>query len=62
MRELKESLVEMERGAGTQFDPNILRTFIETVGKESFNGLGSPEEPTSYKNGNGTIGVGGFSL
>jgi excisionase family DNA binding protein/putative nucleotidyltransferase with HDIG domain len=61
-RELKESLVEMERGSGTQFDPNFLRTFIVNVGKESSNGLGSPEEPISYKNANGTLGVGGFSL
>ena len=62
MRELKESLVEMERGAGTQFDPNILRTFIENVGKESFNGLGSPEELVPSENAHGILGVGGFSL
>jgi HD-GYP domain-containing protein (c-di-GMP phosphodiesterase class II) len=61
-RNIKEALEEMERGSGTQFDPNILRTFIENVGKESPNGLGSPEEPISYKNANGTLGVGGFSL
>jgi HD-GYP domain-containing protein (c-di-GMP phosphodiesterase class II) len=61
-RDIKEALEEMERGSGTQFDPSILRTFIENVGKESPNGLGSPEEPISYKNANGILGVGGFSL
>jgi excisionase family DNA binding protein len=30
-RDLKESLAEMERGAGTQFDPHILGIFIDNV-------------------------------
>jgi len=29
--DLKESLAEMERGSGSQFDPSILRIFIENV-------------------------------
>jgi excisionase family DNA binding protein/putative nucleotidyltransferase with HDIG domain len=61
-RDLKETLAEMERGSGSQFDPNILRTFMENVGKESFNGLGSPEGPISYKNVHGINAAGGFSL
>jgi excisionase family DNA binding protein len=60
-RDLKEALAEMERGAGTQFDPNILRTFIENVGKNSLNGLGSPEEPISAKAAHGTHAAGGLS-
>ncbi len=61
-RDIKEALEEMERGAGSQFDSNILRTFMENVGKESFNGLGSPEGPISYKNGQGIHVAGGFSI
>jgi excisionase family DNA binding protein/putative nucleotidyltransferase with HDIG domain len=61
-RDLKEALAEMERGAGTQFDPNILRTFIENVGRNSLNGLVSAEELVTSKNAHRTLGVGGFSL
>ena len=61
-RDLKETLTEMQRGSGTQFDPNILRAFCENVGKKSFNGLGSPEEAINYKNAQGTHAAGGFSL
>jgi excisionase family DNA binding protein/putative nucleotidyltransferase with HDIG domain len=58
MRELKESLVEMEGGSGTQFDPNILRTFIENVKEGLLNGLGSSEESVSPNNGQMTHAVG----
>jgi excisionase family DNA binding protein len=51
---LKEALSEIEQGAGTQFDPNILRTFIDNVGKESFKDLESLGEAISYKNAHGT--------
>ncbi|NIS59764.1 MAG: HD domain-containing protein [Proteobacteria bacterium] len=60
--DLKETLGEMELGSGTQFDPDILRTFIENVGKNSLNGLGSPKELVTLENAHGALGVGGFSL
>ncbi len=60
--DLKETLVEMERGSGTQFDPDILQAFIEKVGKNSLNGLGSPEGLVPSENAHGTLGVGRFSL
>jgi HD-GYP domain-containing protein (c-di-GMP phosphodiesterase class II) len=31
--ELKEALGEMERGAGTQFDPEILRIFLDNISR-----------------------------
>jgi HD-GYP domain-containing protein (c-di-GMP phosphodiesterase class II) len=61
-RDLKGSLGEMERGAGTQFDPNILRTFIENVARNSLNGLVSAEEPISAKAAHGTHAAGGVSI
>ena len=61
-RDLKEAIAEMERGAGTQFDPNILGIFLENVGKNSLNALGSMEEPISHKNAHRTHEVGGFSV
>ena len=31
--DLKEALAEMERGAGTQFDPEILRIFLDNISR-----------------------------
>ena len=62
IRNLKEAIAEMEAGAGTQFDPNILRTFIENVARNSLNGLVSAEEPISAKAAHGTHAAGGVSI
>ena len=32
--DLKEALVEMERGANTQFDPEVLRIFLDTISRD----------------------------
>ncbi len=32
--DLKEALVEMERGAKTQFDPEVLRIFLDTISRD----------------------------
>jgi len=60
-RDLEEAIGEMERCAGTQFDPQILRIFIEHMRRGSINGLGSSEESVSHDNGHITHAVGGFS-
>jgi len=60
-RDLQETIEEMQRGAETQFDPEILRIFIETVRKGSINGLSAQEESLSYKNVHETYAAGGFS-
>jgi len=60
-RDVKEAFAEMERGAETQFDPQILRIFIEEVRKGSINGLGSSGESVSPNNGQITHAVGGLS-
>jgi len=61
-RNLEEALAEMERGAGTQFDPRLLRSFIETARKPHLNDPGSPGEPLGSKNGHGTHTVAFFSI
>lgn len=61
-RDLQETIEEMQRGAGTQFDPEILRIFIETVRTGSMNDTGVPEAHFSFDNGQGTPTVGGLSL
>jgi excisionase family DNA binding protein len=43
-RDLSEALGEMEKGAGTQFDPNLLNTFIEHVKRTPSDGLSSSED------------------
>ena len=43
-RGLSEALVEMEKSAGTQFDPNLLNTFIEHVKRTPSDGLSSSED------------------
>jgi excisionase family DNA binding protein len=51
-RDIKEALEEMDRGAEGQFDPQILKIFIENVRKGSINGFGLPEgslSPTMEK-------------
>jgi excisionase family DNA binding protein len=58
-RDLKEAIAEMERGAETQFDPQILRIFIETVGKDLIKGLGVTEEPLGRTHVHGTHAAGG---
>ncbi|MCK5553269.1 MAG: HD domain-containing protein [Deltaproteobacteria bacterium] len=60
-RNLKEALLEMERNANTQFDPGVLRIFIENVREGLTNGLGSSEESVSLNNGQMTHAVGGLS-
>ncbi len=60
IRSLKEAIAEMEAGAGTQFDPQILDIFIENVRKGSINRLGAQEESVSCKNAHGTHAAQGF--
>jgi len=60
-RDIKEALSEMERGAASQFDPNILRILMEEVGKGSINGFASSEESVSPYNGQITHALGGLS-
>jgi excisionase family DNA binding protein/putative nucleotidyltransferase with HDIG domain len=60
-RDIEEAIAEMERGADTQFDPQILRIFIENVKKGLINGLGSSEESVSPDNGQITHAAGGLS-
>jgi len=47
----KEALWEIEQGAGTQFDPQILTIFIENVRKGSINGFDLPEKSLGSNNG-----------
>jgi putative nucleotidyltransferase with HDIG domain/excisionase family DNA binding protein len=61
IRNLKEAIAEMEAGAGTQFDPQILKIFIENVRKGLINGFDLPEESLGPNNGQRTHAVGGFS-
>ncbi len=61
-RDLKGTIAEMQRGVGTQFDPQILRIFTETVRKGSISGLGAQEELVSYKSVHETHAAGGFSV
>ena len=49
--DLKEALSEIEQGAGTQFDPQILTIFIENVRKGSINGFDLPEKSLGSNNG-----------
>lgn len=60
IRSLKEAIAEMERGAGTQFDPQILNIFIGNVRKGSVNGLSLPEKSLGPSNGQRTHLAGGF--
>jgi excisionase family DNA binding protein len=53
-RDLKESLAEMERGAGTQFDPHILGIFIENVGEKTHTDVGVPEGSIDPENASET--------
>ena len=61
IRNLKEAIAEMERGAGTQFDPQILNIFIENVKNGSIKGLSLSEESLGPNNGQRTHLAGGFS-
>jgi putative nucleotidyltransferase with HDIG domain/excisionase family DNA binding protein len=61
-RDLQETIEEMERSGGTQFDPHILDTLIKSVRKGSINGLGTQEPCFSYKNTHETHAAGGFSV
>jgi len=61
IRNLKEAIAEMQRGAGTQFDAQILNIFIENVRKGLINGLSLPEESLGPNNGRKTHLAGGFS-
>ncbi|UCD70828.1 MAG: HD-GYP domain-containing protein [Syntrophobacterales bacterium] len=47
----KEALSEIEQGAGTQFDPQILKIFIENVKKGSMNEMGLSGGSVSFNNG-----------
>jgi len=48
--DLKEALSEIEQGAGTQFDPQILKIFIENVKKGSMNEMGLSGGYVSFNN------------
>ncbi len=61
IRNLKEAIAEMERGAGTQFDVQILNIFIENVRKGSINGFGLPETSFGPNNRRRTHLARGFS-
>ncbi len=60
-RDIKEALEEMETGAEGQFDPQILKIFIDNVRKGSINGFGLPEGSLGPTNGKRTHAVGGLS-
>jgi excisionase family DNA binding protein len=49
-KDLKGALAEMERGAGTQFDPHLLGIFIQTARKNHLNGFDPPEKPLGSAN------------
>jgi excisionase family DNA binding protein len=53
-RNVTEALEEMERGAGTQFDPALLDIFIDQVKATSPDGLDSPRESIDRPNASGT--------
>jgi excisionase family DNA binding protein/putative nucleotidyltransferase with HDIG domain len=61
-RDLQETIEEMQRSAGTQFDPQILRIFIETVKTGSINNTNWPEVPVCFNDGQRTHTVGDLSL
>jgi putative nucleotidyltransferase with HDIG domain/excisionase family DNA binding protein len=50
-RDLQETIEEMQRGAGTQFDAHILDIFIESVRKGSMNEMGLSGGAVSFNNG-----------
>jgi excisionase family DNA binding protein/putative nucleotidyltransferase with HDIG domain len=47
-RNIQEALAEMERGAGTQFDPEVLTIFLELINKTYSNDVISPEAPLNH--------------